>query len=84
MSNTLYQVHQNLAKIRIPDQYEVIFGFNKKEALGKTDYVRIVVRDKTTEERTSWVFTTDELRDCKMDFIKENIEAMIESLEEDE
>lgn len=83
MSSCLYKLYSELDNVFIPENFEVSFTFNKGR-LGKSGYIRIVVLDKDTDAKITWVVAPKELERCKLDFIRDHIEAMIDSLREDE
>lgn len=76
MANSLYKLLVEFDKMDISDGYIVSFD------LGKKDTVILRVHCEDHPYRTSWAVSRKELELCKLDFIKENIEAMIDSLEE--
>jgi len=84
MSNSIYKLYENLNFMDISDKYEILFRFNNTKDLGRTGFITITVQSKDTFERVSWVVSPKELEKTKMDVVKDHIEAMIESLEEDE
>lgn len=84
MSNSIYRLYENLNFMDISDKYEILFRFHNTKDLGRTGYITITVQSKDTSERVSWVVSPKELEKTKMDVVKDHIEAMIESLEEDE
>lgn len=84
MGNSVYKLYSELEKISIPDDFEVSFGFHKSSNLGRTGWIKITVRELSTGYKMNWVVSPKELENAKMDFVKDHIEAMIESIWEDE
>ena len=84
MSNSVYKLYTELEKVRIPDGFEVSFGFHKSSELGKSGWIRITVTETATGEKLAWVVSPKELENAKMDFVKDHIEALIDQLWEDE
>lgn len=84
MGNSIYQLYLNLEKMKIPDRYFVDFRFYQNSEPGRTSNIKITVTNKETFEHFSWLVTTKELSEAKMDFIQDHIEAMIDAMEDDE
>lgn len=78
MTNSIYQLFTNLKKMDIPDRYWVHLEFR-----GKFDIVVLSVYDSNEGKKISWAFSLKELEAMKLDFIKDNIEAMIDHLQND-
>ena len=84
MGNSVYKLYSELEKIHVPDGFEVSFGFRKASELGKTGCIKITVTELATGYKMCWAVSPKELESAKMDFVKDNIEALIEKIWEDE
>jgi len=78
MTNSIYKLFMNLKKMDIPDRYWINFDFR-----GEFDYVVISVYDTKEGKKISWSFSLNELEHMQLDFIKDNIESMIDHLQND-
>lgn len=83
MANCLYKLYEELGKIGVPDRYTVSFEFSKKNAIGRTGFIIIEVRDNETGYKTKWAVSPNELEENKLDYIADHIWAMIENMEDE-
>ena len=82
MTNCLYKLYEELGKIGVPDRYAVSFEFSRNNAIGRTGFIVIEVRDNETGYKTKWSVAPTELENCKLDYIADHIWAMIENMED--
>lgn len=84
MTNSLCKFLEEFKKMEIPSKYWVGFDIRKVNGLGSFEETLMIVfsvYDNETHKKTSWSTTAALLDKYKLDYIKENIELMIEHLE---
>ena len=84
VTNSLYRLYTAVSQIYIPKGFEIRFGFTYPDEQGKTGCIKITVTELDTGSRMSWVVSPTEIENCKMDFIRDHVEGLIEKLWEDE
>jgi len=80
MSNILYKLFNELDKLGIPDRYMISFTRVRTGRMSSQNYIRISVTDTETCASTKWMLSMQELETTKIDFVKDNIECMIDQL----
>lgn len=82
MTSCLFKLYLEMENIAVPDGYVVSFAIENKRHPGKSGRVTVKVVDEESGYRCSWAISEYELANHKLDFVKENIEAMIEDIQE--
>lgn len=80
MSSILYKLFTELDNMGFPDKYLISFTKMKNGPRDRQNYIRITVTDSETCASTKWMVSMHDLENTKLDFVKENIESMIDQV----
>ena len=80
MATSLYNLLIEIGKMNIPDGYVVSFIFNDSPNGSIKLKVEGPIGDKKETWATTWAISKKELETMKLDFVKDNIYAMIDHI----